>query len=82
MTRILRTITASALLCSAFPACIILGNRVIPDHSPRNVGGELLDLKKAKDAGLISNAEFKQRRDKIMSETEGKPETLSETKKK
>ncbi|MEK0445358.1 MAG: hypothetical protein RLZZ399_679 [Verrucomicrobiota bacterium] len=81
MTRILRTITASALLCSAFPACIVLGNR-LNDNPPRNVGGELLDLKKAKDAGLISNAEFKERRDKIISETKAKPETPSETKKK
>lgn len=55
---------ASVMLLSG---CLAIGNHV-PVESGRSgtVGQQLLDLQKAKDAGIITPAEFQTQKDKIL----------------
>lgn len=60
------------LLCGALfvSGCAIqIGNRH-PEASGGTVGQQLVDLKKAKDAGVISDAEYEAQRKKILDNQE------------
>ncbi len=73
------SIAAAALLCLGFPACISIGNQA-PDWFAgphHNIGAQLLDLKKARDQGLISPEEFKRRQSRILSRPEENGATSS-----
>ncbi len=46
--------------------CIVIGNRGDAHDRNATVGQQLIDLQKAKDAGLISDAEYQAQKAKIL----------------
>lgn len=65
-------IAAVALVSLCLPSCILIGNvRPVPinatDSSHRNVGSELLDLKRAKDQGLLSEEQYRKQHERILA---------------
>ena len=61
-----------ALLCSALflTGCAVLIGNDHPEASGGTVGQQLIDLKKAKDSGAISDAEYEKERKKLLGNDE------------
>ncbi|MEY5026548.1 MAG: hypothetical protein RLZZ244_2076 [Verrucomicrobiota bacterium] len=74
MKNSLLLMTVASVLCLGSSACIFIGNKAI-DTTPRNTGAELLDLKKAKDQGLLSTEEYRKQREHILSESNAKKDS-------
>jgi hypothetical protein len=69
----MKKITILAALIAAFalatlPGCVAaIGNRE-PPRSSATLGQQLIDLQKAKDAGVISDLEFQHQRAKYLAD--------------
>lgn len=57
----------SVFLSISLPSCILIGNKVT-EGPYRNIGAELLDLKKAKDKGLISEERYRKQHERILAD--------------
>jgi hypothetical protein len=68
MKRALLLLIGAGLLSTG--CAIQIGNRH-PDASGGTLGQQLVDLKKAKDAGVISDAEYETKRKKLLDEDDG-----------
>lgn len=60
-------IAAIALVGLCLPSCILIGNKAT-DSTHRNIGAELLDLKRAKDQGLISEEQYRKQHQRILAD--------------
>lgn len=47
---------------------INLGNKTSPEHNKATVGQELIDLKRARDNGVITEEEYQSQRRRLMEE--------------
>ena len=68
MKRALLLLIGAGLLSTG--CAIQIGNRH-PEASGGTLGQQLVDLKKAKDAGVISDAEYETKRKKLLDEDDG-----------
>jgi hypothetical protein len=65
-TPILKT-AAMALVGLCLPSCIFIGNKAT-DSAHRNIGAELLDLKRARDLGLLSEEQYRKQHERILAD--------------
>ena len=70
MKHISLLITLGALTCLLSGCVIAMGNRDLgqPRSSQATVGQQLIDLKKARDAGAITEAEYDQEKQRLLQE--------------
>ncbi len=56
-----------AFLSVSLPSCVLIGNKAV-ESAHRNIGAELLDLKRAKDQGLLSEEQYRKQHERILAD--------------
>lgn len=56
-----------AFLSFSLPSCVLIGNKAV-ESAHRNIGAELLDLKRAKDQGLLSEEQYRKQHERILAD--------------
>ena len=70
MKSILLSVSLGALVVSLSGCVIAMGNRDLggPRPTQATTGQQLIDLKKAHDAGALSDAEYEEQKEKLLKE--------------